>query len=473
MPKYNKKVDKSLTQIMYKETYYGPFFDCLFKVMKEYLEQTISVKNFELLRFNPGLAKVKEIFKLFFKAEDLKQFDSLFSKFADKYDETVEYLGYFKLFLDTQFVQKCSDFEDLKKELSMFEKNVQEQPILDITYPWRLEKIKKDYLSLISSEVFLNIINKIFHENQKTLELSPDNYLEFGSLSFLNIEKLMQYSSEYIEKLFEYKSNSRFQKKIRFKDLQEIFEGVNVEKELDLFKCRYDSKMEGLFELLGQMQYIRVTIDFSENYAPIYEFFELKNIESTAQLQKFKEFYQKKEADTVFWDLLKKYKKMRNFQPKEEEAEVPDLKTDLDLVKVNPLFLIIENHVNIIYFLEVLALNIDLTAFLMEIYKNFLDSFESKIDILNEEIQSGDYSIKNFHLVDCKHLIRHLKEVSGKNFTSDHQLLMHFLTKNIIEGKVKDLVKPTPELQAYPNYLRLINSMSKNPIYKLGYDRTR
>jgi hypothetical protein len=441
--------------------------------MKEYLEQSISVKNFELLRFNPSLAKVKQIFKLFFKAKDLTNFDSLFSKFADKYDETVEYLNYFESFMQASFVEKCSDIEDLKKELERFQRNVQEEPILGISYPWRLEKIKKNYISLITSDIFLNIINKIYHENQKTKEITQENYLEFGSLSFLNIHDLLQYTSEYLEKLFIYKTNSKFQKKILFKDLEQIFRGVNIETELDLFKFRYDAKMEGLFNLLGQMQCIKVALSFSQNYSGIYDFFELKNTESTKQLDKFHSFYQKKEAETLFWDLLKKYNSMRKFHPSEEEAEVPDLKTKLDLQKVNPLFLIIENHVNIIYFLEVLTENIDLTAFLMEIYKNFLDSFESKIDILNEEIQSGDYSIKNFHLVDCKHLIRHLKEVSGKNFTSDHQLLMHFLTKNIIEGKVKDLVKPSPKVEAYPNYLRLINSMSKNPIYKPEYDRTR
>lgn len=441
--------------------------------MKEYLQQEISVKNFELLRFNPGLAKVKQIFQLFFKSDELVNFDSLFVKFADKYDETIEYLKYFKSFLDTSFVQKCADINELKSELTRFEKAVQEQPILDIQYTWRLEKIKQDYISLITSDVFLNVINKLFHENQNTSELTPENFLEFGCLSFLDIEKLFQAASNYLEKLFNYKTNSRFQKKLLMEDVLQIFHEIDVERELDLFKPRYDSKLEGLFDLLGQSRFVQVSLDFSETFQPIYDFFELKNQESTEQLVKFTKFYQKKGEKTVFWDLSKKYNKMRVFTPREEEAEVPDLKTDLELGKVNPLFLLIENHVNVIYFLETLSENIDLTAFLMEIYKNFLDSFESKIDILNEEIQAGDYSIKNFHLVDCKHLIRHLKEVSGKNFNSDHQFLMHFLTKNIIEGKVKDLVKAGPDTQNYPNYLRIANSLSKNAIFKKGYTRQR
>ena len=467
------KINRSLTEIIYWETNYGSFFDRLFRVMKEYLGQEISVKNFELLRFNPGLAKVKQIFKLFFRSEDLVDFDSLFAKFADKYDETVEYLGYFKSFLETPFVRKCSDFRELSDELQRFEQAVQEQPILAIQYSWRLEKIKKDYISLITSDVFLNVLNKLYHKNQKTAELTPDNYLDFGSLSFLEIEALFQVTSNYLERLFSYRRDSRFQKKLLLRDVRQIFQDIDVESELALFKARYDAKLEGLFDLLGQSRFVQVSLEFSEGFQPIYDFFELKNQESTEQLVKFKQFYLEKGEDSVFWDLREKYAKMRVFAPSEEEAEVPDLKTELELEKVNPLFLLVENHVNVVYFLQVLSENIELTAFLMEIYKNFLDSFESKIDILNEEIQAGDYSIKNFHLVDCKHLIRHLKEVSGKNFNSDHQFLMHFLTKNIIEGKVKDLVKSDAATRAYPNYLRIVNRLSKNALYKKDYGRHR
>jgi hypothetical protein len=439
--------------------------------MKEYLEQIISVKNFELLRFNPGLAKVKEIFKLFFKEKDLLEFDSLFTKFAAKYDETVEYLNYFKSFLQASFVKTCSNFQELKEELNVFEKAVQEQPILHINYPWRLEKIKKDFISLITSDIYLNILNKLYHTNKGNDDPTPEMYLEFGSLSFFDIEKLMNLSSEYLEQLFKYNDSSKLRKSLTLKDVETIFHNIDIEKELALFKYRYDSKMEKLFRIMGQQCFIKATLEFSQDFHPIYDFFELKHKDSTEQIEKFHQFYSKNESKTNFLELQKKYQKMRVYQPKEEEAEIPDLKTNLDLDNVNPLFLIIENHVNIIYFLQILSENIELTAFLMDIYKNFLDSFESKIDILNEEIQSGDYSIKNFHLVDCKHLIRHLKEVSGKNFNSDHQILMHFLTKNIIEGKVKDLVKMDKSNKNYPNYVRLVNSLSKNAIYKKGYNR--
>ena len=441
--------------------------------MKQYLQQTISVKNFELLRFNPKLEKVKEIFRLFFKSEDLTEFDSLFSKFSFKYDETVEYLNYFKTFLKISFVENCSDFVELQEELATFEKAVQEQAILYITYPWRLEKIKKDYISLISSNIFLNILNKLYHENKGTKVLTKENYLDFGCLGYSDIEKLMSFASDYLENLFEYQKNKNLKKNLLLSDVEQIFLGIDIEKELDIFKARYDSKMKGLFDLMGQKQFFNVALSFSQNFEPIFNFFKLQHQDSTKNLVKFHTFYMKKEKKTVFSELEKRYNKMRTYFPKEEEAEIPDLKTDFDLQKVNPLFLLIENHVNVIYFFEILTKNIDLTIFLMEIYKKFLNSFESKIDILNEEIQSGDYSIKNFHLVDCKHLIRHLKEVSGKKFKSDHQLLMFFLTKNIIEGKVKDLVKPDKNNAKYPNYLNLINSLSKNAIYKKDYHNLR
>jgi hypothetical protein len=164
---------------------------------------------------------------------------------------------------------------------------------------------------------------------------------------------------------------------------------------------------------------------------------------------------------------------MRKYIPKEEDLEIPDLNTDLEIRSVNPLFLLIENFVDVIYFLQVLSQNIDLASFLMEIYKNFLESFESKIDILNEEIQAGDYSIKNFHLIDCKHLIRNLKEISANNFTSDYQFLLNFLVKAVIEGKVKNLILDDLDVINYPNFFDLANSFSKNTIFEKDYNMER
>lgn len=462
---------KSLTSIIYNGTNYGLFFDCLFRVMKSYLNQIITVGDFELLRFNPSLKKVKDLFSFFFKAENLKGFDRLFGQFAAKYDDTMEYMQFFNDFLNTDFVKKCSDYVGLQEDVATFKRAIQEQSILSITYPRRLAQVKQDYLSLISSKIFLNILNKIYHEQNKTSSRAQELYLQFDLLSFIQIHDLMQKTNEYLELLFVYGTNRSFRKKLTLKDVEQVFHDVDIQQELNIFKNRYDERVENLVNVFSQRNYSRTALRFADNYMPIYEFLGLRELEGTKQLDKYKKFFLKKGEKTNFADLEKNYRKMRNFKPREEDLDIPDLNTNLDLANVNPLFLLIENHVNVIYFFEVLSENIELVSFLMDIYKNFLDSFESKIDILNEEIQAGDYSIKNFHLVDCKHLIRHLKEVAAKNFDSDYQIMMHFLAKNIMEGRVKDTLLDKQEYQKYPNYFALMNSLNKNPLFKKGYNK--
>ena len=467
------KADKSLVEIIYRRTDFGSLFDRLFSVMNEYLGREISMEHFGLLRFNPALSKVKQIFGLFIRSEDLLDFDFLFVKFAEKFDETTEYLSYFKSFLEAPFVQKCSDFGELGDEFKLFEKGIAEQPILRIDYPGRLKKIKQDHISLITSAIFLNVLDKLHRDGQCPPQRPPSEYLDFGCLSFLDIERLLRAASDYLERLFHYSRDSQFRRTLLVKDVRQIFRNIDVESELNLFRARYDAKLEGLFDLFGQSRFVRVSLEFVDCFRSVYDFYKLDNRESTEQLAEFKQFYLRRRENTVFWDLRTKYAKMRVFSPRQDAAEVPNLKTDLDLGQVNPLFLLIENHANVIYFLQVLSENIELAGFLMEIYESFLDSFESKIDILNEEIQAGDSSIKNFHLVDCKHLIRHLKDVSANNFASDHQLLTYILAKNITEGRVKDLVAPGRTGRAYPNYLRQVNSLSKNAIFKKHYGRHR
>lgn len=460
-----------MSQIIYRETQYGSFFDCLFTLMKKYLKESISVRDFGILRHNSGLREVKELFKFFFKSNELKKFDSIFKKFANQYDQTLEYLNYFSQFLQTPFVKSCLNYNQLQEELASFEKALQRHPILGIVYPQKFSQLKQNYISLITSKIFLNIINKIFYQ-KKPKNLKKKEYLNFGNLSFDEIEHLLKESNDYMEQLFDYSKNQSLQKSVIFKDVQEIFHEVDSEKEVNIFKIRYDTSMELLFDLYKQKRFVEESLNFAESFEKIYNFFELKERQISQKLIEFNYFFKKKGANTNFWEIQKRYSSMRFFLPKNEEQKIPEWSTNLELCKVNPFFLLVENQIDAIYYLQILSEKIELTVFLMEIYKKFLDSFEGKISLLKEEIETGDYSIKNFHLNDCIYLIRNLKEVSSQNFISDYQLFYFFLINHLREGKVR-MLPETDLLNKYPNSLRILNIFSRNSIFKKDYTRQR